>query len=63
MCCPCGNLCCGSDEFGGCGCEDCLHPACRRGADDVSDPGEPDLELRGRPGSRLRCAAVTAVAA
>ena len=23
MCNACNNLCCGSDEFGGCGCEHC----------------------------------------
>jgi hypothetical protein len=28
MCCPCGNLCCGSDEFGQCGCDDCPDPRC-----------------------------------
>lgn len=28
MCNACGFLCCGSDEFGGCGCEHCGHPDC-----------------------------------
>lgn len=28
MCNACGNLCCGSDEFGGCGCDHCDDPAC-----------------------------------
>lgn len=36
MCCPCGNLCCGSDEFGRCGCDDCPDPRCHdTTADDV----------------------------
>lgn len=28
MCNACGNLCCGSDEFKGCGCYHCGHPDC-----------------------------------
>lgn len=28
MCNACGNLCCGSDEFGRCGCDACEEPAC-----------------------------------
>jgi len=28
MCNACGNLCCGSDQFDGCGCEHCFDPAC-----------------------------------
>jgi len=28
MCNACGNLCCGSDEFGGCGCDGCDEPEC-----------------------------------
>lgn len=28
MCCACGNMCCGSDMFGGCGCEHCDEPEC-----------------------------------
>lgn len=28
MCNACGNVCCGSDEFGGCGCDGCDDPAC-----------------------------------
>lgn len=30
MCNACGFLCCGSDEFGGCGCEHCGEPDCLR---------------------------------
>ena len=29
MCCPCQFLCCGSDEFAGCGCNDCPDPRCQ----------------------------------
>lgn len=36
MCCPCRNLCCGSDEFGRCGCDDCPDPRCHdTRADDI----------------------------
>lgn len=28
MCNACGNVCCGSDEFGGCGCDGCEEPEC-----------------------------------
>ena len=28
MCNACNNICCGSDEFGGCGCEFCEEPEC-----------------------------------
>lgn len=31
MCNACGNLCCGSDEFGGCGCTSCGEPECDAG--------------------------------
>lgn len=37
MCCPCGNLCCGSDEFGHCGCDDCPNPRCH---DTTADDAE-----------------------
>ncbi len=30
MCNACGFLCCGSDEFGGCGCESCGCDECLR---------------------------------
>ncbi|MGX9120294.1 hypothetical protein ACWTU6_27065 [Mesorhizobium sp. BHbsci] len=28
MCNACENYCCGSDEFGGCGCDGCPDPDC-----------------------------------
>lgn len=28
MCNACGFLCCGSDEFSGCGCDHCEEPEC-----------------------------------
>ncbi len=28
MCNACGFLCCGSDRFGGCGCDHCDNPEC-----------------------------------
>lgn len=35
MCNACGNACCGSDEFGGCGCDGCEEPECW--SDDYDD--------------------------
>jgi hypothetical protein len=42
MCNACGNLCCGSDEFGGCGCHSCGDPECY--AADCLMCGEPDCD-------------------
>ena len=42
MCCPCGNLCCGSDEFGRCGCDDCPDPRCHDTRPDAADFGDID---------------------
>lgn len=41
MCCSCGNLCCGSDQFGGCGCDHCEDPDCW--SDDVDELDVRDL--------------------
>ena len=38
MCNACGNVCCGSDEFGGCGCDGCDDPDCW--SDDPEDEGD-----------------------
>jgi hypothetical protein len=40
MCYPCGNLCCGSDEFGRCGCDDCPDPRCHDTRADDFDLGD-----------------------
>lgn len=38
MCNACGNLCCGSDEFGGCGCYHCGNPECAAACYFCDDP-------------------------
>ena len=50
MCNACGNVCCGSDEFGGCGCDGCDCPeCCSEEADDecIHEEYEADI-LEGR---------------
>ena len=37
MCNACGNMCCGSDEFGGCGCDGCEEPDCWSEDEDERD--------------------------
>ena len=39
MCNACGNVCCGSDEFGGCGCDGCDEPDCWSPDDEDTDYG------------------------
>jgi len=58
MCNACGNLCCGSDEFGGCGC-DCEEQECWSDDDEDCEGGDwydgiPDLQCKScvsRPGA------------
>jgi len=38
MCNACGNVCCGSDQFGGCGCDGCDCEECW--SDEPEDDGE-----------------------
>lgn len=40
MCNACGNVCCGSDEFGGCGCDGCDCPECW--SEEIDERGEED---------------------
>ena len=40
MCNACGNVCCGSDEFGGCGCDGCDEPDCW--SDEFDEDGDDD---------------------
>ncbi len=43
MCNACGNVCCGSDEFYGCGCDGCDEPDCwSDDEDDGDDMDDPD---------------------
>lgn len=37
MCNACHNMCCGSDEFGGCGCDGCFEEACWSDDNDFVD--------------------------
>lgn len=47
MCSACGNMCCGSDMFGGCGCDGCDEPACWDGDGDFDQgPFEPSPDER-----------------
>lgn len=43
MCNACGNLCCGSDMFGGCGCDGCNEPECWSDDDDFDDGDDYDF--------------------
>ena len=51
MCNACGNLCCGSDEFGGCGCDGCPEPKCWDGDGDMAE-GEDGVDFAA---SRFTC--------
>ena len=65
MCNACGNVCCGSDEFGGCGCDGCDEPDCWSDDDDFYegdedyDPGVHEFAARRCAHSRFRCVEVT----
>jgi hypothetical protein len=43
MCNACGNHCCGSDEFGACGCDGCFEPECW--SDERDDFSEDDYGI------------------
>lgn len=62
MCNACGFYCCGSDEFGGCGCEHCPDSACWPDDEDEwhddDDQYEGSYDCAPKP-SRLRCDAVS----
>ena len=51
MCNACGNHCCGSDEFGGCGCDGCFEPDCWSDVEDEFFDDEADYGF-----SAHRCA-------
>jgi len=42
MCNACGNWCCGSDMFAGCGCDGCDEPECWSDDDDLPDDDDYD---------------------
>lgn len=43
MCNACGNVCCGSDEFYGCGCDGCDNPDCWSDDDDFDEDDDYDF--------------------
>ncbi len=55
MCNACGNLCCGSDEFGGCGCDGCEEPECWSNDGDFDDYGDDYDFCACRKPSSFRC--------
>lgn len=62
MCNACGNVCCGSDEFGGCGCDGCEDPDCWSEDEDERDDDEwrfpPELDCCSPKVGRFRCEGV-----
>ena len=56
MCNACGNVCCGSDMFGGCGCDGCEEEECWSGDGDMAER-EDDLDFAAVP-SRFTCRAI-----
>ena len=55
MCNACLNMCCGSDMFGGCGCEHCDNPECWPGDDDdFCDHEDADMDILS---GRMACGA------
>lgn len=61
MCNACGNVCCGSDMFGGCGCDGCEEPECWSDDSDSDEDGDfYDCACRAVPG--FLCVEVSPVA-
>lgn len=63
MCNACGNHCCGSDQFEGCGCDGCFEPDCWSDDEDELDEDD-DFYDHGdyeppRAHSHFRCVEVT----
>ncbi len=50
MCNACGNMCCGSDMFGGCGCDGCYEEDCW--SDDNDFEMDDDYEMSALPVAR-----------
>lgn len=56
MCNACGNVCCGSDEFGGCGCDGCDEPECWSDDSDFDEDYGDDYDFCAcRKPSSFRC--------
>jgi hypothetical protein len=49
MCNACHNMCCGSDEFGRCGCEFCDEPDCWSDDEDDFDDDDFGFDCACRP--------------
>jgi len=52
MCNACGFFCCGSDEFGGCGCDGCPEPECWSDDEEFFDDDDDYGDLYGK---QCRC--------
>ncbi len=59
MCNACGNVCCGSDEFGGCGCDGCDEPDCWSNDEDDYEDDDFDFCACQKP-LAFRCVQVEA---
>ena len=56
MCNACGNYCCGSDEFGQCGCDGCPEPECWSDDEDFfGDIHDPDMDCACARPSAFQC--------
>lgn len=63
MCNACGNYCCGSDEFGQCGCDGCPEPECwSDDFDEDDDAYLPDMDCACRRQSPFECVQTTGAA-
>jgi hypothetical protein len=58
MCNACAFLCCASDQFFGCGCDNCYDEDCWPDDEDF-DPEWNDIDVRPTHHRRLRCDAVS----
>lgn len=56
MCNACGNVCCGSDMFGACGCDGCEEPDCWSDEDFDDDF---DLDCACRKTASFECVQIT----
>lgn len=64
MCNACHNMCCGSDEFGGCGCDGCDEPECwspeDEDFDEAADYDDPYMSSCCARPAAINCEAVAA---
>lgn len=55
MCNACHNMCCGSDQFGGCGCDGCDEPECWSDDDDFFGEDDDFMDCACQKASRFEC--------